>query len=101
MRQLRKCFVVFTCSLVCIVLGTRLHVGPKYFEVSIRVLGVPVDILPDAPPFEESVYPYYPFHLNKDVLKRLLSERTVLVLPNVSGFQQTDGELIKAFVEIR
>ena len=64
-----------------------------------RVLGVPVDVLPYAPPLEESVYPYYPFHLNKDVLKRLLTERTVLVLPNVSGFQQTDGDLIKAFVD--
>ena len=64
-----------------------------------RVLGVPVDVLPYAPPLEESVYPYYPFHMNKDVLARLLKERTVLVLPNVSGFQQTDSDLIKAFVE--
>jgi len=29
----------------------------------------------------------------------LLKEQTVLVLPNVSGFQQTDSDLIKAFVE--
>jgi hypothetical protein len=64
-----------------------------------RVLGVPVDVLPYAPPLAESVYPYYPFHLNNDVLSRLLTERTVLVLPNVSGFQQTDSDLIKAFVE--
>jgi len=64
-----------------------------------RVLGVPVDVLAYAPPVEESVYPYYPFHLNKEVLTRLLNEHTVLVLPNVSGFQQTDGDLIKAFVE--
>jgi hypothetical protein len=64
-----------------------------------RKLGVPVDVLPYAPPIEESVYPYYPFHLNKDVLARLLTEKTVLVLPNVSGFQQTDSDLIKAFVE--
>jgi uncharacterized protein DUF4434 len=64
-----------------------------------RVLGVPVDLLPYAPPLDESVYPYYPFHANRDVLARLLRERTVLVLPNVSGFQQTDSDLIKAFVE--
>lgn len=64
-----------------------------------RVLGISVDLLPYAPPLEESVYPYYPFHMNKDVLARLLRERTVLVLPNVSGFQQTDSDLIKAFVE--
>jgi uncharacterized protein DUF4434 len=64
-----------------------------------RILGVPVDVLPYAPPLDESTYPYYPFHLNKDVLARLLRSRTVLVLPNVSGFQQTDSDLIKSFVE--
>lgn len=64
-----------------------------------RILGEPVDVLPYAPPLEESVYPYYPFHANKDVLARLLVENTVLVLPNISGFQQTDSDLIKAFVE--
>ena len=63
-----------------------------------RALGVPLDILPYAPPMEESVYPYYPIHHNKDVLERLLKERTVLVLTNVSGFQQTDSDLIKEFV---
>jgi hypothetical protein len=42
--------------------------------------------------------PYYPFHHNKEVLERLLKEKTVLVLANVSGFQQTDSDLIKAFV---
>lgn len=75
---------------------------PNYFLPALdgfRALGVPVDVLPYAPPLEESVYPYYPFHLNKDALSRLLRERTVLVLPNVSGFQQTDSDLIKAFVE--
>ena len=64
-----------------------------------RKLGVPVDILPYAPPREESVYPYYPFHHNPDVLQRLLTDKTVLILPNVSGFQQTDSDLIKAFIE--
>jgi hypothetical protein len=75
---------------------------PNYFLPALdafRVLGIPVDVLPYAPPLEESVYPYYPFHMNTDVLARLLKERTVLVLPNVSGFQQTDSDLIKAFVE--
>ena len=64
-----------------------------------RALGFPLDILPYAPPLEESVYPYYPIHHNKEVLERLLKERTALVLANVSGFQQTDSDLIKAFVE--
>ena len=75
---------------------------PNYFLPALdafRTLGVPVDVLPYAPPLEESVYPYYPFHANKDVLARLLREKTVMILPNVSGFQQTDSDLIKAFVE--
>lgn len=75
---------------------------PNYFLPALdafRVVGIPVDILPYAPPLDESTYPYYPFHLNKNVLARLLSDRTVLVLPNVSGFQQTDSDLIKSFVE--
>jgi hypothetical protein len=75
---------------------------PNFFLPALdafRELGVTVDVLPYAPPLEESVYPYYPFHHNKDVLQRLLSEKTILVLPNVSGFQQTDSDLIKAFVE--
>jgi hypothetical protein len=75
---------------------------PNYFLPALdafRVLGKPVDVLPYAPPLEESVYPYYPFHMNKEVVPRLLKEPTVLLLPNVSGFQQTDSDLIKAFVE--
>ena len=64
-----------------------------------RKLGIPIDILPYAPPLAESIYPYYPYHMNEDVLNRLLAEKTVLVLANVSGFQQTDSDLIKAFVE--
>jgi hypothetical protein len=75
---------------------------PNYFLPALdafRVLGIPVDVLPYAPPLEESTYPYYPFHMNQDVLARLLKEQVVLILPNVSGFQQTDSDLIKTFVE--
>ncbi len=74
---------------------------PNYFLPALdafRVLGIPFDVLPYSPPFEESVYPYYPFNLNPEVLRRLLEERSILVLPNISGFQQTDSDLMKAFV---
>ncbi len=64
-----------------------------------RRAGVPVDILPYAPPLDESEYPYFPFHMNTSVLERLLSTRRVLVLTDVSGFQQTDSDLIDAFVK--
>ena len=75
---------------------------PNYFLPALdafRVLGLPVDILPYAPSLEEAVYPYYPINMNRQVLDRLLNERTVLLLPNVSGFQQTDSDLLKAFVD--
>lgn len=65
----------------------------------LRVAGVPVDILPYVPPLDESQYPYFPFHHNPDVLARLLAHRQVLLLPDVSGFQQTDSDLIDAYVK--
>ncbi|MFB3906535.1 MAG: hypothetical protein ACE15E_24090 [Acidobacteriota bacterium] len=64
-----------------------------------RRLGVPVDLVPYSPAPDESVYPYYPIHRNEQVLARLLRDRTVLILPNVSGFQQTDSDLIDEFVK--
>jgi hypothetical protein len=64
-----------------------------------RLLGVPVDVLPWAPRHDESILPYYPIHRNDRVLDRLLATRTVLVMPDVSGLQQTDSDLIAAFVE--
>ncbi len=63
-----------------------------------RVLGIPVDVLPYAPPHNESYPPYWPFHENRHVLERLLKEKTVLVLPSVSGFQATDSDLMKNFL---
>jgi hypothetical protein len=64
-----------------------------------RRAGIPVDIVPYAPPADEAEYPYFPFHMNPSVLERVLSTRRVLVLPDVSGFQQTDSDLIDAFVK--
>ncbi len=64
-----------------------------------RVLGSPVDVLPYAPPLNESYLPYYPYHENPDVLHRILKNKKVLVFPNIYGFYQTDSDLIKDFVE--
>lgn len=63
-----------------------------------RVLGIPVDVLPYAPPHSESYPPYWPFDINRRVLKRLLARKEVLVLPSVSGFQATDSQLMKEFL---
>ena len=64
-----------------------------------RRLGIPLGVLPYEPPADESLLPYYPFHLNPDVLNRLLRDGTVLVLPDVSGLQKTDSDLIRQFLE--
>ncbi|MBA3231255.1 MAG: DUF4434 domain-containing protein [Acidobacteria bacterium] len=64
-----------------------------------RRAGVAVDVLPYAPAIEESHYPYFPFHMNPDVLDQLLRTRRVLVLTDISGFQQTDSDLIDAFLK--
>ncbi len=63
-----------------------------------RMMGIPVDVLPYAPPHSESYPPYWPFHANRHVLERLLKEKEVLVLPSVSGFQATDSQLMKHFL---
>jgi hypothetical protein len=63
-----------------------------------RKLGVPVDFLPFEPAAEESLYPFYPYHQNEEVLARLAAAGTVLVLPDVSGFHATDSDFIKSFV---
>ena len=64
-----------------------------------RMMGIPVDVLPYAPPHSESYPPYWPFHSNRHVLERLLKEKEVLVLPSVSGFQATDSQLMKHFLQ--
>lgn len=63
-----------------------------------RSLGIPLDVLPYSPPSDQSLLPYYPLDANPEVLSRLLREKTVLVLPDVSGFQKTDSDLIEEFV---
>ena len=63
-----------------------------------RKLGVPIDFLPFEPAANESLYPFYPYHQNEEVLARLAAAGTVLVLPDVSGFHATDSDFIKSFV---
>jgi Domain of unknown function (DUF4434) len=64
-----------------------------------RVLGVPADFRPFAPPARESFYPFYPYHRNDEAIAQLLKSRTLLVLPDVSGFHATDSDFLKSFVE--
>ncbi len=70
----------------------------KAFD-AFRMMGIPVNVLPYAPLHSESYLPYWPFHENPRVLKRLLKEKEVLVFPSVSGFQATDSDLMKSFLQ--
>ena len=64
-----------------------------------RRLGLAVEIVPFIPPKGEDVLPFYPYHLNEEQLEFLLSRKYVLVLPDISGMQDTDSVLLKTFVE--
>jgi len=64
-----------------------------------RRLGLAAEILPFIPPRNEEILPYYPFHMNEEQLEFLLAGKYVLVLPDISGMQDTDSLLLKAFVE--
>ena len=63
-----------------------------------RILGIPVDILPYVPPFSED-YPYWPNHANDSVMPRLLKDKKVIILPDISGFKRTDSDWIENFVK--
>jgi hypothetical protein len=65
----------------------------------LRRLGVSPDILPFIPPPGEEILPYYPLHLNPEQLAFLKANDYVLVLADIGGFQDTDGLLIKKFIE--
>jgi hypothetical protein len=64
-----------------------------------RQLGLAVEVVPFLPPKGEDVLPFYPYHLNEEQLAYLLSQKYVLVLPDIAGMQDTDSALVKAFVE--
>ena len=63
-----------------------------------RTLGIAVDILPYVPALDED-YPYWPNHANDAVMPRLLIDKKVIILPDISGFKQTDSDWIKMFVK--
>jgi len=64
-----------------------------------RCLGVATDIIPFIPPKGEEILPYYPMSLNGEQLEYLLAKDFVLVLPDISGMQDTDSILLKEFID--
>jgi len=64
-----------------------------------RRLGTAPEIIPFIPPRGEEILPYYPFHLNEEQADYWISHKMVLVLPDITGMQDTDSLLLKTFVE--
>jgi hypothetical protein len=61
-------------------------------------LGISPDIIPFVPPKGEDILPYYPMRANLEQLDFLLRNKYVLILPDISGMQETDSEMLEAFV---
>jgi hypothetical protein len=66
---------------------------------ALRTVGIAADIEPFIPPKGEEILPFYPYGMNEAQLAGWLERKTVLVLADVSGMQDTDSGLLKAFVE--
>ena len=60
-------------------------------------LGISPDIIPFIPKKGEEILPFYPLNLNREQLQYLLDNKYVLILPDISGMQETDSELIETF----
>jgi hypothetical protein len=63
-----------------------------------RTLGIAVDILPYVPRLSED-YPYWPNNPNDSVMPRLLKDKKIIILPDISGFKRTDSDWIEKFVK--
>jgi len=61
-------------------------------------LGISTEIIPFIPKKGEEILPYYPMHKNEEQLNYLIDNKYVLILPDISGMQETDSEMLEAFV---
>ena len=61
-------------------------------------LGISTEIFPFIPRKGEDILPFYPMNINREQLQYLLDNKYVLILPDISGMQETDSELIETFV---
>lgn len=66
---------------------------------ALAMLGINMDIIPFIPPKGEDILPYYPMHANQNQLKYFLDHKYILILPDISGMQETDSEMVESFVK--
>lgn len=60
-------------------------------------IGISTEIFPFIPRKGEDILPFYPMNINRVQLQYLLDNKYVLILPDISGMQETDSELIETF----
>ena len=61
-------------------------------------LGISSEIIPFIPGKGEEILPFYPMHKNEVQMNYLIDNKYVLILPDISGMQETDSEMIEAFI---
>jgi len=63
-----------------------------------RQLGISYDVIPFIPKKGEEILPFYPMNKNPEQIDYLLKNKYILILPDISGMQETDSEMIEDFV---
>ena len=64
-----------------------------------RLLGINYDIIPFIPKKGEEILPFYPMNKNPEQIDYLLKNKYVVILPDISGMQETDSEMLEDFVK--
>lgn len=64
-----------------------------------RQLGINYDVIPFVPKKGEEILPFYPMNKNPEQIDYLLKNKYIIILPDISGMQETDSEMIEDFVK--
>ena len=64
-----------------------------------RQLGISYDIIPFIPKKGEEILPFYPMNKNPEQIDYLLKNKYIVILPDISGMQETDSEMLEDFVK--
>lgn len=65
---------------------------------ALRQIGISYDVIPFIPKKGEEILPFYPMNRNTVQEEYLFSNKYVVILPDISGMQETDSEMLEDFV---
>lgn len=66
---------------------------------ALEKMGIPHEVIPFIPKKGEDILPFYPMNKNMEQLNYLLKNKYVILLTDISGMQETDSEMLEAFVK--